>query len=252
MRYVKRILHQDEINEFIRKNGHYKDHDFVAAIIDGFGAKVTWEGLENIPETGGCIVSSNHPLGGLDGIALLYVIAKKRKDLKFIVNDVLLNIANFEGIFVGVNKHGKNTSQTLQLIDTYYAGDIVTVIFPAGLVSRKQEDNLVRDLRWNKSFIGKAKKFEKNIIPTHIGGSNSNFFYNLARWRRRLKIKANIEMFFLINEMYHQYGKNIHIKFGKPIAPSQLTSEKDDAGWAQTVKDYIYKMAESKSDLPFG
>ena len=251
MRFVKRILHQDEINDFIHRNGHKYSHDFVEAIIVEFGAKVTWEGLENLPEKGGCIVASNHPLGGLDGIALLYVIAKKRKDLKFIVNDVLMNITNFDEIFVGVNKHGKNTGQTLQLIDTFYSGDIVTVIFPAGLVSRKQEDNKVRDLRWNKSFIGKAKKFEKNIIPTLINGSNSKFFYNLARWRRRCKIKANIEMFFLINEMYNQVGKNIHIKFGKPISSDKFTNDKDDAAWAQELKEYIYTLAESKEDVPF-
>ena len=215
--YIKRIAHEDHINEFIRLNGHKTSFDFVDAIINEFKPIVSISGLENIPAHGGCTIASNHPLGGLDAMALLQSIGKRRRDIKFIVNDVLLNIKNFENEFIGVNKHGKNSIKTLDLIDSYYNSEQLVLIFPAGLVSRKQGKGIIKDLEWKKSFIVKAKKFKRDIIPVHISGYNSNFFYNLAKLRQKAGIKANIEMFYLIDEMYHQKDKKIHLTFGKPI-----------------------------------
>ena len=250
IRYIKRIIHQDHINDFIRRQGHHKSFDFVDEILLEFGPKITFEGLENIPATGGCIVAANHPLGGVDGIALLQVLGTRRKDIRFIVNDLLMNIKNFDGLFVGVNKHGKNTTETLDYIDTLYSSDGVLLIFPAGLVSRKQEKGIIRDLVWKKSFIVKAKKYQRDIIPVHISGHNSSFFYNLARWRQRLGIKANIEMFYLMDEMYHQLGKTIHIRIGKPIPPETFTPEFTEQDWAQKVKAHVYAIGSGhKADL---
>lgn len=249
IKYLKRIIHQEHINDFIRRHGDKKSFDFVDEIIKEFGVEVTFEGLEHIPQSGGCIIASNHPIGGLDGIALLQVLAKVRKDQKFIVNDILLNIKNLDNIFVGVNKHGKNTGEVLDLIDSYYAGEGTLLIFPAGLVSRKQKNGLIRDLTWKKSFIVKAKKFKRNIIPVHIAGRNSEFFYNLAKWRGKLGIKANLEMLYLMDEMYHQLGKNIHIKIGKPLSYELFNERYNDHEWAQKVKEHIYNLAEGKDDF---
>ncbi|MBL7924473.1 MAG: 1-acyl-sn-glycerol-3-phosphate acyltransferase [Bacteroidia bacterium] len=246
LRYIKRIIHQDHINDFIRRHGDKQSHAFVNEIIKEFGAEVTFEGLENLPASGGCIIAANHPIGGLDAMALIQVLAHKRKDIKFIVNDVLLSIKNLGEFFVGVNKHGKNTTEVLDLIDSFYAGEGLMLIFPAGLVSRKQNDGLIRDLVWKKSFIVKAKKFRRDIVPVHIAGRNSAFFYNLARLRTRLGIKANIEMFYLMDEMYHQLGKNIHVRIGKPIAYETFGSTYNDHEWAQKVKEHIYNLAEGK------
>lgn len=246
--YIKRIIHQDHINEFISTHGDKKSFAFLDAIIEEFGVNVTYEGMENIPSSGGCIIAANHPIGGLDGIALLQTIGLKRKDLKFIVNDLLLHIKNLEDIFVGVNKHGKNTTQILDVIDAQYASEQVVAIFPAGLVSRKQE-NGIQDLQWKKSFVTKAKKYQRNIIPAYISGRNSNFFYNLARLRGKLGIKANLEMFYLMDEMYHQNGKTIHIRFGKPIQHTMLTSQYNDGEWADKIKAHIYNLAEGRDDF---
>lgn len=248
LRYIKRIVHQDHINDFIRRHGDKKSFDFVDEILIEFGPNITFEGLENVPATGGCIIASNHPLGGIDGIALLQVIGKRRRDIRFIVNDLLLNIKNFDGLFVGVNKHGKNTAETLDYIDSLYSSDNVLLIFPAGLVSRKQEKGIIRDLVWKKSFISKARKYKRDIIPVFISGHNSAFFYNLARWRQRLGIKANIEMFYLMDEMYHQLGKNINIRFGKPIPAATFTDAHTEIEWSQKVKDHVYALGHGNSE----
>jgi 1-acyl-sn-glycerol-3-phosphate acyltransferase len=238
--YLKRIVHQDFVNDFIRKNGHKNSFEFADAIIHDFGPIATFSGLENIPESGGAILASNHPLGGIDAIALIQSVGKKRKDIKFIVNDILLSLKNFENEFIGVNKHGKNPVSTLDLIDKQYNSDQLVLIFPAGLVSRKQNGGVIKDLEWKKSFITKSKKFQRDIIPVHITGENSSFFYNLSKIRTSLGIKANLEMLYLMDEMYHQRGKKIHVTFGKPISPNKFDNSKSDFEWAQHVKEFIY------------
>lgn len=247
LRYIKRIIHQEHINDFIRRHGDKQSHAFVNEIIREFGVHISWDGLEHIPEQGGFIIAANHPIGGLDAMALIHVIAKKRADQKFIVNDVLLHIRNLSDLFLGVNKHGKNPAATLDMLDSWYSSGCAMLIFPAGLVSRKQKGGLIRDLEWKKSFITKSKKFDRAIVPVHISGSNSKFFYNLARLRARLGIKANIEMFYLMDEMYHQMGKNIHVRIGAPIAPSTFHAGHSDQEWAARVKDHVYDLAEGKT-----
>ena len=249
IRYLKKILHQDEINSFIDRHGHLTSFDFVEAIIKEFGVKVDIRGLEHYPAQGGCIVASNHPLGGLDAMALMDAIGKKRKDIKFIVNDVLLQLKNLEDLFIGVNKHGKNSAETLDTIDSLYASDITMLIFPAGLVSRKQNDGTIKDLIWKKSFITKSKKHERDIIPVHIKGNNTRFFYNLARLRGKLGIKANIEMFYLVDEMYKQKGHHITVTFGKSIPASVFTKEKTDQEWAQLMREHIYKLKDNPDEI---
>ena len=135
--YIKRIAHQDDINEILHDFRDIYDYEFCTELIKRLNIKVTVKGQENIPKPGGFIFASNHPLGGMDAMALVTVIEPYRKDVKFIVNDILLNLKNLNGLFVGVNKHGGNTKNSLQLIDDLFASDKAVFVFPAGLVSIK-------------------------------------------------------------------------------------------------------------------
>ena len=243
LNYVKKIIHENDINSFIKEHGEKREFEFIDAAINEFGAKVKVYGLENLPQTEGCIIASNHPMGGLDGLTLIREISKKRTDLRFIVNDILLGVENIKRLFIPVNKHGKNTMNMLEEINNQYASNAVTLIFPAGLVSRKQE-GVVQDLEWKKSFVTKARQHKKNIIPVFIDGNNSPFFYNLSMWRKRLGVKANIEMLYLVDEMYTQRNKTISIVFGKPIPYDSLTIDKRDIVWAKEIKKMVYKIGD--------
>lgn len=243
--YVKRIVHEDDINNFIDHHGHKTEFDFVEAILTEFKVRVTYQGLDNIPVNGGFIMAANHPLGGMDAMALLSVVSKRRRDVKFIVNDILMQLKNLKGLFIGVNKHGKNAQESLAAIDALYASNMGVLIFPAGLVSRKQE-GFIKDLEWKKSFVTKAKKYQRNIIPVHIEGANTNRFYNIANFRKRIGIKANIEMFFLADEMFKQANKTIAITIGKPVPFETFTDEKNDTGWADQIKNSVYDLKNSK------
>lgn len=241
LRYIERVLHEDQINAIMAKIGHLHGLDFVDALIDELGVEVTLEGAEHIPAEGGVIFASNHPLGGLDGIAFMHALGKHRKDIKFIVNDILLNIKNLGPLFVGVNKHGAQGRDGIAQIEQAYADDHALLVFPAGLVSRKRQ-GIVRDLEWKKSFINKAKRYKKDVIPVFIDGKNSNFFYTFARLREKVGIKTNIEMFYLPDEMFAQRGKKATIRIGKPISYSYFDSSKSEKEWAEEVKKIVYNI----------
>lgn len=240
--YIKRIVHQDDLNEAINFHSHRYDLDFVDAAVEVFGPKVKATGTENIPKDGGIIMAANHPLGGLDGIAFMKAVGPYRQDLRFFVNDLLMAIKNFQPIFVPVNKLGRNSHQYLARIEETFAGNYCLLIFPAGLVSRKQDDKSIQDLIWRRSFIQKAIEYKKDVVPVYIDGKNSNFFYNLAYWRKKIGIKANIEMFFLVDEMYRQKGKTIEFKFGKPIPWQTFTKDYSAEYWSEKVKQHVYAL----------
>jgi 1-acyl-sn-glycerol-3-phosphate acyltransferase len=247
LRYLKRIIHQDELNQISRDNGHLYDLDFLDATLKGFGVKIIYRGLENIPVEGRWVVASNHPLGGLDGMALMWVVGKIRKDIIFPVNDLLMNIPNLTGLFIPINKHGSNAGN-VRMIDEAFASEKALLYFPAGLCSRKQKGGIC-DLEWKKSFISKARAHKRDIIPCYINGRNSDWFYNLARFRSFLGIKANIEMLYLVDEMYRQREKEIVITFGKPISYTIFDKKKPDLFWAQKLKNYVYTLERTENSI---
>ena len=255
--YLKRIIHQDQVNSFLERHANDFGFDFIHAIVNEFRIKTKVIGRENIPAFGPKIFVSNHPLGALDAVALLEEVAKERKDVRFLVNDLLLNVENLKGIFAGVNKVGKTSTEALDEIEKVFAMDHAVFTFPAGLVSRKQYPNgffgrpVIEDLPWKKSFISRSRKYRKPVIPVYINGCNSSFFYNLALWRKHLGIKSNIEMLYLVNEMYKQYNKTITIIFGKEIPWETFDSCKKDSEWALRVKHHVYKMGKENQSLRF-
>jgi len=239
--YLQKTIHEDEVNDIMYRLRHLRGLDFVDALIQDLNVEVILEGQENIPLGESVIFASNHPLGGLDGIAFMHAIGRYRRDVKFLVNDILLNISNLEPLFVGVNKIGGQSKSAIAAIEEAYADDHALLVFPAGLVSRKTHGQ-VMDLEWKKSFISKAKKYKKNIVPVYIDGKNSNFFYNLANWRNRFGVKFNIEMLYLADEFFKQRNQRVTIKIGKEISYSYFDSSKNEKQWAAEVKKIVYTM----------
>lgn len=247
IRYLKRIIHEESINEALHKYEDRMGLFFLESILsDRFTVNIEVINEENIPTDGRYIIASNHPLGGLDGMALMHVIGKKRKDIKFIVNDILQELRNLQELFVPVNKHGRNNAESVKVIESLYESDDLVLIFPAGLVSRKQKGGIIKDLEWKKSFVTKAIRHKRDVIPVYVEGRNSEFFYNLAKWRKRLGVKANIEMLYLPDEMFKQSKKKMTITFGKPIPYTFFSKSKTHHEWAQWVKEKAYALAEDQ------
>ena len=245
LRYLKRIIHQDEVNKFLADHHNVYGVDFADAVIKFFNVKINVINPEYIPETGRYLVVSNHPLGGLDGLALISTFGQKRKDLYFPVNDLLLYLQNMNNIFLPINKHGRNSSDAVRVINEKFASDALMLYFPAGLCSRKTKGEIC-DLDWKKTVVSKAKEYNRDIIPVHFEGKNSKFFYNLANFRKRLGLKANVEMLYLSDEMFKQNDQTFTITVGEPISHEEFTRDKKDVEWAQWIKTKVYELPKTK------
>ena len=240
LRYLKKIVHVDEINEFLRITDGKSGLEFVDAVIEHFNITVKIVGLENVPSVGNQFVISNHPLGGLDGITLFYVMKKVRTDLKFPVNDLLMNLKPLTPLLVPINKHGRNT-ENLNALETAFSGSEMLLFFPAGLVSRRQKGGIY-DLEWKPTFVSKSIKYKRDIIPVFFDAYNSSFFYNLAWWRKKLGIKANIEMLYLVDELFKTRNKTVTVYIGEKIPHTTFDKSKSPKEWAIWMKKLVYSM----------
>ncbi len=246
IRYLKKIVHQDDLNRALYKFRDKMEVDFTDAILfEDFGLNLSVIGMEHMPEKR-FIMAANHPLGGLDGMALISIIGRKNRDVIVPSNDLLMNVPHLCNLFIPVNKHGSNY-QNFKTFDKAFATDKPSMYFPAGLCSRKKKGKII-DLEWKKTFVKMAKKHQRDILPTFVSGRNSNFFYNLANLRKFLGIKVNIEMLYLVNEMYKftEKNKKLEITIGKPIPWQVLDTRYTDKQWAYKIKKHVYALEKNK------
>ncbi len=242
--YLKRTIHQDDLNEILSKFGHLKDTEFIGPTLEFMNITYRVFGRENIPASGRYFFVSNHPLGGLDGLVFMDELSKHFNNIKFPVNDLLMNLKNLSGIFLPINKHGALAKDAIRQLEEIYASDSQILYFPAGLCSRKKR-GIIKDLEWHKSFVTKAIQHKRDIVPAFFEGRNSNFFYNLANLRKAVGIKANIEMLYLPDEMFSQKGKKITLVFGKVIPWQTFDKTKTFPQWAEWVKTKSYELASA-------
>jgi putative hemolysin len=239
--YLKRIVHQDDLNYFLATWGHLRDAELIGAMLTYLGIRYHVSGTENIPLSGRNIFVSNHPLGGLDGLVFIYELSKFYPDLKFPVNDILTNIENMSGIFLPVNKHGPQGKEAAFRIEEAFGSDSQILYFPAGLCSRKRGGK-IQDLQWHKSFITKSIQHKRDVVPAFFSGRNSDFFYNLANFRKFTGVKANLEMLYLADEMFRQKDKEISLVFGKAIPWQTFDRSRSSVEWAEWVKAKSYEL----------
>jgi putative hemolysin len=237
--WLKNKLHENELNEIMHELKDVYGLEFNAKGLEKFGANIVSVNPENVPKTGAIIVAANHPLGGLDGMALIKAVGDIRPDVRFLVNDVLKTLKNYGEVFVGINKIKQTSATSLRVMENFLMSDDAILFFPAGLVSRKRK-GVVKDLEWKKSFVTQAVDHSRAIVPVYIEGENSKFFYRFANMRKRVGIKPNIEMLFLPDEMFKQKGQTIKIHFGKPFDSAILDKSKSHKRWAEIIRQYIY------------
>ena len=251
-RKIQRLLHEDDINDILTKYADKQGIDFINAVVADFNLEVVLKGVDNLMAPDRVLVASNHPLGGLDGIALIGAIGNNRGEVLTPVNDFLMFVKNLQPIFIPVSKVGSATThreENLRLFNETFAVDATICYFPFGLCSRKTKGGKIMDLDWKKTFVTKSKAYRRDIVPVHIEGRNSNFFYNLAMWRKRLGIKVNIEMAFLVDEFFKQRNKQLTITFGKPVPYQTLDRRFTDAQWAEKLRRFSYQLANDPDSV---
>lgn len=244
--WLERTVCQDELNRLLRDNFPRRDADFCRGVLDDLGVTVNFHNLDNLPpkEQTRVLFVSNHPLGGLDGMALIdFVRTYYGVAPRFVVNDLLNVVEPLSDTFIPVNKHGAQSREAIRRLDDAFASDAPLLMFPAGLVSRRGKKGVVADLEWQKMFVAKARQYGRDIIPLHFYGENSSFFYKFAKFRRRIGLKFNIEMIYLPREVFRSKGKTFDVVVGKPIPHASL-DDMPSARKAQQIRQMVYELAK--------
>jgi putative hemolysin len=241
VRLIIKIVRQDEINKTLFNNRDKTGVPFIIGIMHDWNVKVEIVGEENIPASGRLIFASNHPVGGVDALAIMSTIYSHFPDIMSPANELLNIIPNLQPIVFGVNVFGKATRETALKLNELLESEKQIMTFPAGEVSRRKK-GIISDIPWQKSFISKAIEHRRDIIPVFIAGRNSNLFYLVANLRKFLGIKMYIETLLLPREMMKQRNSKVTLYFGKPIKYQTFTEELTHSDWAQRVKKIVYSL----------
>ena len=248
IRYLERIVHIKQMNALLRKYPDLHGYDFIRLVIsEELGCSASIDGTEHIPTDGKPVIFvSNHPLGGLDGMIIAQMIHDNRKDqrpLKVIVNELLMYLEPINELWAPVNKVGRLSKEQALEQQRMWESESDVLSFPAGICSRLQRIDgkwKIQDLEWQKNFVQRAKEYQRDIVPIYFEGQNSRFFYALAYIRKLLHIKLNIEMLYLVDEMYGAHGKHFKVHVLPPIPYTTFDNSRTPKQWAQYVKEQIY------------
>ena len=247
--WLKRIIHQDQVNAFIWENRDKSGVEWLEATVRYLKMDIEIVGMENLPDKNdGRLYTfvSNHPLGGQDGVALGSIIGRHYDGrFRYLVNDLLMNLPGLAPVCIGINKTGRNSRDFPRMVEAGFKSDNHMLMFPAGLNSRKQPDGTIRDIAWKKTFITKSVECRRDVVPIHFSGRNSERFYRIAKFSDRF-LPFNLAMIFLVDEMYRNVGKHFRIDIGKPIPWQTFDRSRTPAQWAQYVEDIVYSLPGEK------
>lgn len=247
---LEKLIHQKELNEVLEETYPKEGSEFAQALYDHFKITLLVKGEENIPSNGRFLFASNHPLGGMDGIGLIKVLGGKYGDdnIRFLVNDLLMNVEPLRPVFLPVNKFGGQGRGAAMAIAEAYESDKQMLIFPAGLCSRLHDDGKVADLQWQKSFLQRSVSSKRDIIPVRFEGLNRPRFYRTARWRKKVGLKVNIEQALLPAELCAAAGKTFTVIFGAPIKWQEIEKKLVDGETVQGMVSYVRNASERLSE----
>ncbi len=243
--WLKHIIHQDEVNRYLWESRHLQGTEWLEECVRYLDMTLEIVGKENLPAADDprrYTFVSNHPLGGADGVALGSIIGRHYNgQFRYLVNDLLMNLPGLAPVCIPINKTGKQSRDFPLMVEAGFKSDNHMLMFPAGLCSRRI-DGQIHDLPWTKTFIAKSVETHRDVVPIHFGGQNSDFFYSLANLCKKLGIKFNIAMLFLVDEMYKNVHKSFRVAIGKPIPWQTFDKSRSTKEWAQYVEDIVYQL----------
>ncbi len=249
--FFKRRIHQDEINDCIMKAEHYCGAGFFDEALKYVGITYKMRGIENLDMSKKYVFACNHPLGGPEALIIGSLFRQIYGDgFKVPSNQLLMNMKPLKEFFVPVNVISSKQSRDLGVkIAEMFSSDMQVLVFPAGLCARKIKGK-VTEMPWKKMFVTQSRKFEKDIVPLHISGFNSKRFFFFSWLSRLLKLKFNLGMIFLVDELFNKKGQEFVITIGKPISYTTLDKSKTDLEWAAEIKNKVEELSKDNGCLP--
>lgn len=247
-KFIKRFAHEDEINQFIRKHPHLEGSAFIHKAFEhfNFGYHICSASRKNIPAQGRVIITANHPIGTLDGMAVLDMVRGIRKDVKVVANEVLNQIKPLSSCFFAINNMSPRAShkEQFKVMTAALEADQAVIIFPAGEVSRLSRKG-IQDNDWKAGFLKLAKKTHSPILPLYIEARNSATFYGLSMLYKPLG------SMLLINEMFNKNNRTIGMRTGKLIPSHEISKSTLPLNeLAQRVKKSVYHLKCKKTREP--
>ena len=248
--WLKRITHQDEVNKFLWESRGIVGTEWLEECVRYLDATLDIVGEENLPDKNdGRLYTfvSNHPLGGEDGVALGAIIGRHYDGhFRYLVNDLLMNLPGLAPLCIPINKTGKQGRDFPKMVEVGFQSDNHMLMFPAGLCSRRK-NGVIRDIPWKKTFISKSVEYQRDVVPIHFSGQNSNSFYRLANFSDRF-LPFNLAMLFLVDEMYKNVHKTFRVTIGKPIPWQTFDKTRKPAEWAAWVQDKVYSLSHDSHE----
>ena len=246
--WLIRTTHQEELNEFIWRSRDHEGAEWLEDCVKFLDMDLKVEGFENLPEKDDqkrYTFVSNHPLGGGDGVALGAILSRKYgNDFRLIVNDILMNLPGLAPLCIPVNNTTKKRERSFPaMVEAGFASQYNMMMFPAGLCSRKINGK-IQDLEWKKTFITKSIETQRDVVPIHFGGQNSDKFYRIANICKMLNLKVNVAMLYLPDEMIKNRHNTFTVKIGKPIPWQTFDKSRKPKDWAQWVRKQVYELGK--------
>lgn len=208
------------------------------------------ERLKHLPE-GAFITVSNHPLGALDGIVLIYLITRFRPKFKVMVNMILNKISAMRPNFIAVDAWASNDPKKRavsvngirhalqQLRDNEPVG-----FFPAGAMSKTTLHDGLQDRPWQNSILQIIYRAKVPVIPIYFHDSNSWLFNLMGHicWPAR--------SLMLPREVFRKNGKKIHVSIGEPISPEEQAEHgKTPEELGKYLREKTYELRKNKRDF---
>lgn len=249
--FLKRRIHQDEINECIMKAEHYKGVGFFDEALNHLNITFKIRGEENLDLSKRYLFVCNHPLGGPEALIIGSVFRRLYGDGFMVpVNHILANLKPLREFFVPVKVYSSRQSRELgDQIAEMFKSDRQVLVFPAGLCARKIKGK-VTEMPWKKMFVTQAKRYERDVVPMHISGFNSKKFFFFTKLSMFLKLKFNIGMLFLVDELFKKSGEEFIITIGKPVPYTTFDKSKTDIQWAAEIQNQVKKLSEGNGCPP--
>lgn len=246
VRFLRFLCHEREFKQFAEHFPHLEGFDFVDQVLAyfDFSYRVKANEIERIPAHGRVVIIANHPIGSLDGLALLKMVGEIRPDVKSVSNEILSAIKPLDSLLLTVdNMSGRTGKEQLVAIHNHLANEGALIIFPAGEVSRMRPTG-IRDGRWNSGFLRFATKHRAPILPIYVDGRNSILFYSLSFFAKP------VSTLWLIREMFKQAKNHVDISVGHMVYPDQYQGLglKPDAV-AKLFKKQVYRLPKRNRRL---
>ena len=242
---LRYLFRESEFRRFSERYPHLTGFDFVEQALDhfDFGVTVSDRERERIPAWGRVVIVANHPIGSLDGLALLKMVGEVRRDVKAVANDVLSVVEPLRSLLLPVDTMGSRTTRdNLRAIEQHLQNDGALIIFPAGEVSRMGAKG-VRDGRWRHGFLRFASKTRAPILPMFVDARNSLFFYSLSLLAKPLST------LWLVREMFKHNNKNMRVRIGNAVNFDVYDKlPLDSKAKVNLFRRHVYKIGKNRGE----